>query len=201
MLTAVCTLAQRVVSPGSNYNVDQQTWDKAMANLVAGDNYDLQTAYDTKQKYPRQSYEGAYATWTAAIRVASDVPTKDPALFQAGTALYFTPPADSVSTSDTDNSNQWYMCVHVLRVNKGSQGSHDETCFTQLGFECRANMSSATNSAFDWKNGTASSPCNSFELPRTCDGQVNPEHYVVGKILHTYVSSTDFPGWPESKAS
>lgn len=178
---ALAIHAVKVVSPGSEYEVDQATWDKAMENADAMEIYRLRTGYDTKQKFPWLSYEGAEEEWSTEIRVASDVPTKDPALFQAGTSLYLKPVDEN--TGDHDYSNQWYLCQNLFRVKKGSQDQqNDETCGVQLSFECRANLTDAATSSFDWANGTASSPCHNFQLPESCKGQVESEYYVTGEM-------------------
>lgn len=182
LVLAVGSLAVKVVSPGGTYEIDQQTWDQAMESPDAGDNYELQTGYDTKQKFPWLSYQGAEGIWSAEIRFASDVPTKDPGLFQAGTSLSLRP-AGNEDLDTHDYSDQWYLCLNFLRVKKGSQAQrNDETCFSQLSFECRANLTDAAISSFDWVNGTASSPCHNFKLPDSCSGQVEPEYYVTGEM-------------------
>ena len=180
---AVGTLAVRVVSPGSIYEIDQQAWDNAMKTPDAGDSYELQTGYDTNEKFPWLLWEHPERTWSAGISVASDVPTKDPALFQAGTALSLRP-VGYEDPNTGDYSNQWYLCLNFLRVKKGSQDQqNDETCGVQLSFECRANLTDAAVSSFDWLNGTASSPCHTFKLPASCSGQVEPEYYVTGEVM------------------
>jgi len=95
VVLVVRSLAARVVSPGDIYEIDQPTWDKAMEYPDAAASYELRyelrIGYDTRHKFPWLSWEGAENEWSAEIRGASDVPTKDPALFQAGTALYLNP--------------------------------------------------------------------------------------------------------------
>jgi hypothetical protein len=179
----VRSLAARVVSPGDIYEIDQPTWDKAMEYPDAAASYELRIGYDTRQTFPWLSWKGAENKWSAEIRVASDVPTKDPALFQAGTALYLKP-VGYVSPGTEDHSDQWYLCLNLLRVKKGSRDQrNDETCFSQLSFECLANLTDAAISSFDWENGTASSPCHNFKLPETCDGQIESEYYVTGEMM------------------
>jgi len=183
VVLVVRSLAARVVSPGDIYEIDQPTWDKAMEYPDAAASLELRTGYDTRHKFSWLSWEGAENKWSAEICVASDVPTKDPAIFQAGTALYLKP-VGYVSPDIEDHSDQWYLCLNFLRVKKGSQDQqNDETCFSLLSFECRANLTDAAISSFDWENGIASSPCHNFKLPESCDGQIESEYYVTGEMM------------------
>ncbi|KAL2014916.1 hypothetical protein VTK56DRAFT_7005 [Thermocarpiscus australiensis] len=183
-LAGVGSLAQRVVTPGSMYDVDSQTWDQATAD--AWNEYEMRNWYNFHYQFPRNSWSGAMDTWKASIRVAADVPTKDPALSQAGTSLYLTPEF-AAPTGEPDYASEWYMCVYTLRVTKSIQGLNlDEECVAASTIEqmsCDMDLARAAYSSFDWANGTATFPCRNFTIPKSCEGLVDPRYFVIGSSM------------------